>query len=275
LPELAERINERFRDRKVGISVPSMRVDKMLAHIPWMVNQVRKSGLTMAVEAAEDDMRAAIKKLVTDGDLLAAVRQAYSAGWNSLKLYFMVGFPGERPKDIDGIHRLSVEVSEAARAVKGRPAQVNASVGWLVPKPHTPFQWAAQPRAAYFHEARMRLRSLERSKRSAVRIKLHNVERSVLECVFSVGDRRLGATIEAAWRAGARFDGWDECFSADVWRRAFDATGIDPDFYAHREKSPDEILAWSHLRSGNADPYLRQHYDDAFVQIGAPQPVAV
>jgi len=273
LPELAHKINDRFASRHVGISVPSMRVDKALAHIPWMVNLVRKSGLTMAVEAAEDDMRAAIRKLVSDGNLLDAVQQAYKAGWKSLKLYYMVGFPGERARDIDGIYRLSREVSDAAKPIRGMPAQVNAAVGWLVPKPHTPFQWAAQPRAEYFHDARRRLRSLQKEKRGAVRIKTHNVERSILECVFSVGDRRLGPTIEAAWRAGARFDGWDECFDQRIWDQAFEQTGIDPDFYAHREKARDEVLPWSHLRSGNADPYLRRQYDDTFVQIQIPQPV--
>lgn len=275
LPELARRINARFADRKVGISMPSMRVDKMLAHIPWMANQVRKSGLTLAVEAARDDMRAAIRKLVSDGNLLDAVRQAYQAGWNSLKLYFMVGFPGERPEDIDGILDLANKVSRAAIPIRRRPAAVNAAVGWLVPKPHTPFQWAAQPRAEYFHQARIRLRQLARSQRGAVRLKMHNVERSILECVFSVGDRRLGTVIETAWKNGARFDGWDECFDHRIWQAAFEQTGIDPDFYAHREKSPDEVLPWFHLRSGNDNPYLRAQYDDTFVQINAPAPLPV
>jgi len=273
LPELATRINRQFGERNVGISVPSMRVDKMLAHIPWMVNQVRKSGLTMAVEAAEDDMRAAIRKVVSDGNLIDAVQQAYRAGWKSLKLYFMVGFPGERPKDIDGIFHLARKVSQAAVPIRPCPAAINAAVGWLVPKPHTPFQWAAQPRAEYFHEARIRLRELSKSVRSAVRIKTHNVERSILECVFSVGDRRLGDAIESAWRKGARFDGWDEKFDYRIWRDAFEKTGIDPDFYAHREKSADEFLPWFHLRGGNDNPYLREQYDDTFVQINTPAPL--
>jgi radical SAM family uncharacterized protein len=272
LPELSEQINTRFEGRHVGISLPSMRVDKMLAHVPWMANAVRKSGLTIAVEAANDDMRAAIRKVVTDGNLLDGVRQAYAAGWKSMKLYFMAGFPGERSEDIDGIFEISRKVSEARRSIAGHPAQVNAAVGWLVPKAHTPFQWAAQPPAEYFHEVRRRLRSLAGAKRSCVKVKMHNVERSVLEAVFARGDRRLGRVIEHAWRNGARFDGWDECFNAQVWDRAFAAIGLDPAWYANRERDYNEVLPWAHLAGGNSAEYLQRQYDDTFVQIDVPRP---
>jgi radical SAM family uncharacterized protein len=272
LPELSEQINTRFEGRHVGISLPSMRVDKMLAHVPWMANAVRKSGLTIAVEAANDDMRAAIRKVVTDGNLLDGVRQAYAAGWKSMKLYFMAGFPGERSEDIDGIFEISRKVSEARRPIAGHPAQVNAAVGWLVPKAHTPFQWAAQPPAEYFHEVRRRLRSLAGAKRSCVKVKMHNVERSVLEAVFARGDRRLGRVVEHAWRNGARFDGWDECFNARVWDRAFAAIGLDPAWYANRERDYHEVLPWAHLAGGNSAEYLQRQYDDTFVQIDVPRP---
>jgi len=274
LPELAQRINAQFAQRHVSMSVPSMRVDKMLAHIPWMVNSIRKSGLTIAVEAANDDMREAIRKVVTDGNLLDGVRQAYAAGWKSVKLYFMAGFPGERPADIDGIWDISRKVSEARREFSGCPAQVNASVGWLVPKAHTPFQWAAQPRAEYFREVRRRLRELAGARKTAVKIKMHNVERSILEGVFARGDRRLGPAIEHAWRAGARFDGWDECFDARLWDRAFSECGIDPDWYAHRERDYAEVLPWAHLAGGNSEAYLQKQYDDVFVHIDVARPVA-
>lgn len=286
LRELADRANERFAARRVNISIPSLRVDKMLQNIPWMVNSVRKSGLTMAVEAANDDMRAAIRKHVTDGDLLEGVKQAYAAGWRGVKLYFMAGFPGERPEDIDGIVHLSRKVSDARRELGKGPANVNASVGWLVPKPYTPLQWAAQPRAEYFYEARRRMAGLlnaatkrrsdeatkGKKRKGAVRIKTHNVERSILEAVFARGDRRLADAVEHAYRAGARFDGWDECFKNEVWQRAFEATNVDPDFYAHRERSPSEVFPWSHLHGGAGDEYLARQYDDVFTQIGVLRP---
>lgn len=272
LPELADRINERFAERRVSISIPSLRVDKMLRDIPFMVSAVRKSGLTIAAEAALPDMRAAIRKKVADGDLLEGVKAAYRAGWRSVKLYFLTGLPAERPEDIDGIWDLADRVSRARREVSGHVATVNASVGWLVPKPHTPLQWAPQPPAEYFHEVRRRLRSLAKKSRSAVRIKTHNVERSVLEAVFSRGDRRLAPVIEAAWRAGARFDGWDESFDPRIWREAFDQTGLDPAFYAQRARSRTELLPWSHLASGGTADYLARQYDDIFARLNRPPP---
>jgi len=287
LRELTDRANERFAPRKVNISIPSLRVDKMLQNIPFMVNSVRKGGLTIAVEAANDDMRAAIRKLVTDGNLLDGVKEAYKAGWRSLKLYFMSGFPGEREDDIDGIVDLSRKVSEARRELGKGPGRVNASVGWLVPKPHTPLQWAAQPTAEYFHDVRRRLHGRLRSSTGGhrgrkgggrgkrpgpIKITTHSVERSILEAVFARGDRKLADSIEYAFRAGARFDGWDECFDANIWNTAFDATGIDPAWYAHRERPYDEVFPWSHLQSGAPTDYLSRQYDDVFTQLKVSRP---
>lgn len=271
LHELAQRLNERFKDRHVNLSVPSLRVDQMLGNIPWMVSSVRKSGLTIAAEAASDDMRAAIRKKVTDGNLLDGVRQAYAAGWNAVKLYFMCGFPGEEEGDIAGIFDLAREVSLAKCGVRGGPASVNASVGWLVPKPHTPFQWCAQRTAEYFHEARRLLKRITEKRRSAVHIKTHRIERSILEGVFSRGDRRLAPAIEAAYRLGARMDGWDETFDYSIWVRAFEQTGIDPAFYAHRERSYAEILPWDHIASGPPREHLQRHYDDFFARLNMPK----
>ncbi|GIK15134.1 MAG: B12-binding domain-containing radical SAM protein [Planctomycetota bacterium] len=273
LRELAERANRQFASRRVNISVPSLRVDKMLANIPWMVNTVRKGGLTIAVEAARDDMREAIRKKVTDGNLLDGVREAYKAGWRSVKLYFMSGFPGERPEDIDGIWELSRQVSEARKAVAGHPASVKASVGWLVPKPYTPFQWAAQPRAEYFAGVRQRFVELMRNQRRVpVKVQMHGIERSILEGVFARGDRRLAPVIERAWRLGARLDGWDECFNPAIWKQAFEEEGIDPDWYAHRERGATEVFPWAHLHGGPPEEYLQNQYDDVFVKIATPKP---
>ncbi len=162
LRELSDRLNDRFAPRMVNLSFPSLRVDRMLQNIPWMARSVRKGGITMAVEAARDDMRAAIRKKVTDGNLLEGVREVYRAGWNRVKLYFMSGFPGERPTDIDGIWEIANAVSLERQKLGKPPADVNASVGWLVPKPFTPLQWMAQPPLEYFLSVRERLRRLSR-----------------------------------------------------------------------------------------------------------------
>ena len=267
--ELAERANRRFAPHHVNISLPSLRVDKMLSEIPWMASSVRKSGLTIAAEVANDELRAAIRKKVTDGNLLDGVRQAYEAGWRSVKLYFICGFPGEKPSDIEGIVQLCRRVSDARRELGKGPAAVKASVAWLVPKPFTPLQWAAQPTAEYFHDVNAQLRSLLRRKKGGIKIRTHNIERSVLEAVFSRGDRRLADVIEHAYRNGARFDGWDECFNPTRWSRAFEAVGIDPAFYANRQRDADEIFPWSHIVGGPSRDYLRRQYDDFLTRIGA------
>ena len=267
LRELAERVNERFAPRKVNISLPSLRVDRMLQNIPWMANSVRKGGLTIAVEAASDDMRAAIRKKVSDGNLLDGVRAAYQAGWNRVKLYFMAGYPGEREEDIRGIWELSRAVSAERRKLGKGAARVTAAVGWLVPKPFTPLQWMAQPRVEYFHEVQRELVGAARRKRSAVHLQFHKPERSVLEAVFARGDRRLGPVIYEAWRRGARFDAWDETFDNRIWLKAYQATGIDPDFYAHRERSFAELLPWDHIGLHLKRSYLERSYTDVLRQI--------
>jgi radical SAM family uncharacterized protein len=224
LRELADRLNERFAPRMVGLSFPSLRIDKMLRDIPWMSSQVRKGGITIAVEAARDDLRQAIRKKVTDGELMEGVREAYKAGWRRVKLYFMAGFPGERDEDVAGIWELSLAVSRERQKLGQAPAAVTASVGWLVPKPFTPLQWAAQPKKEYFLDVRRRLLDLKRSRRSAVKIQMPRVETSILEAVMARGDRRLGPVIHEAWRRGARFDGWTECFDDAIWQASYEAT---------------------------------------------------
>jgi hypothetical protein len=140
-----------------------------------------------------------------------------------------------------------------------------------VPKPFTPFQWAAQQTAEYFEEARRILARTAGPRRSAVTIKAHSPHRSILEGVFARGDRRLAPAIEAAYRLGARMDGWDEAFDFSIWQRAFEQTGIDPAFYAHRERSYAEVLPWDHISSGPARDYLERQYDDVFVKLNTPR----
>jgi radical SAM superfamily enzyme YgiQ (UPF0313 family) len=317
LRELADKANAAFGPRMVNLSFPSLRVDKMLANIPWMGNAVRKGSLTVAVEAANDDMRKAIRKKVTDGNLLEGVRQAYQAGWNRVKLYFMAGFPGERPEDIDGIWRLANAVAQERRSIGKGPAAVTASVGWLVPKPFTPLQWMAQPPAEYFVEVREHLRALQRGgadraarrsgnsvrephaatdgaastrralsgpagyaaapirgRKSTVKITTPEVEASILEGVMARGDRKLCRVIHEAWKRGARLDGWTECFRNDIWREAFQACGIDPAWYAHRERTLDELLPWDHIGLRMSRDFLERGYDDMFKQVGAARPTA-
>jgi radical SAM family uncharacterized protein len=268
--ELARRLNERFAPRMVNISFPSLRVDRMLRHLPELGRSVRKGGLTIAVEAASDVLRRALRKKVADVDLLEGVRAAFEAGWKHVKLYFMAGFPGERLDDIDGIVDLCQAVSAERRKLGKPPAAVTASVAWLVPKPFTPLQWMAQPQAEYFQEVRQRLLRRAGARRAAVRFTMQPPERSILEGVLARGDRRLGATIHEAWRRGARLDAWTEHFRYERWLAAFSATGTTPDFYAHRERTFGERLPWAHIGLHLPQRYLQDSYLDILAMAARP-----
>jgi len=252
LAELVKKIYQRFENRHVGISLPSLRVDRQLRDVPAQVTGTRREGLTIAVEAASDRLRKAIGKRVTDSDLLATIQSAYQAGWQKVKLYFMVGFPGETDDDIMGIVDLAAQISRLRRESHSHPATVNAAVSWLVPKPHTPFGWVAQQKLEYFQSAKANLIRAKRAiKGASVQLKFHHMERSILEAVFARGDRRLSSVIETAYRNGACFDSWNECFDYDCYLAAFKQHNIDPACYAHRRRSQTEPLPWDHLAGDN------------------------
>ncbi|MBK9120875.1 MAG: TIGR03960 family B12-binding radical SAM protein [Phycisphaerales bacterium] len=258
LVRLAEALNARFAGRMVNLSFPSLRVDQTLALIPALGSSVRRGALTLAVEAAAPELRAALRKEVAKHDLLAGVRAAYAAGWNRIKLYFMAGFPGERPEDLDGIFDLSYAVSYARREVGKPPAAVTSAVGWLVPKPFTPLQWAPQPPREYFFTVIKRVRERAQQRRSAVRLRFAEVDQAVLEGVLARGDRRLGAAVAGAWRRGARLEGWRENFDLSRWRAAWQEAGLDPVFYAERERGAHELLPWAHI-GNRLGPELLAH----------------
>ncbi len=259
LPDLLERLNERFAERHVNVAVPSLRVDRILRDLPGLIHTVRKPSLTFAPEAATDRLRRAIGKNITNEALFDGLRAAYQAGWRSAKLYFLCGLPGETESDIEQIWHLAVRAAQLRREVCGSPAAINVTVSWLVPKPHTPFQWAPQPRPAYFAWVRQTLKQQARHNRAPVRLKFHHLQRSILEAVLARGDRRLAPVIELAWQLGARFDAWDEYFSLQAWKQAFRQVGADPDFYAHRPRDYDEVLPWAHLEAGLPPDRLHHH----------------
>lgn len=260
LEELATELNRRFRDRKVSLSLPSLRVGEQLKILPSLLSDVRKSGMTLAPEVATDRLRSVIDKRIKNEDLFNGVREAYRHGWDLVKLYFMCGLPTETDADIDGIADLAREVSRVRKEIGKPPARVNVTVSPFVPKGHIPFQWAPMRDTAYFARARARL--VARAKGS-VRIKFHGPERAFVEGVIARGDRRVGAAILAAWRRGARFDSWDEHFKKDAWDAAFAETGIDPAFYLFRERAKGERLPWQHIDIGRRPDFLRLEYEKA------------
>lgn len=263
LDELLDKLRAYFEPLHVGVSVPSLKVQKQLELLPKMVASVRKSGLTIAVEAASETLRQVINKPISNEDLFAALRAAYAAGFQKVKLYFMVGFPGETEADIAAIVDLSYEIARLRKEIDGRLASVNAAVSWLVPKPHTPFGWLGQKDRAYFENARDIILARKRQLNiRAVQFKFHEIERSVLESAIGRGDRRLGPVIEWAWRDGATFDLWNETFDFSRWERAFEAFGMNLYDAAQKTFTPGEVVPWSHL-GGPKEEYLLGHYGEA------------
>jgi radical SAM family uncharacterized protein len=263
LEELVARLHEYFRDKHVGLSLPSLRVDRQLKLIPLLVAPVRKSGLTIAVEAAGEKLRQIINKPLKDQDLSAAVEAAYRAGWKKLKLYFMVGLPGETQQDIMQIAHLSSQLAQLRKKVDGKTAQINITISWFVPKPHTPFGWLPQKPKEYFKQAKQLILNEKRKLHAkSLQFKFHDINRSVLESAIGRGDRHLCSVIESVWQAGARFDLWDERFDYEIWKKGFGSFGINIDAAAQMQFAADDNLPWEHL-GGPDKKSLLGHLDKA------------
>ena len=243
-----------FDPLQVNISLPSLRVNKELKVLPSVLNSVRKSGLTLAPEAATEALRLRINKNITDEDLLAGVRDAYTAGWDTVKLYFMVGLPGETDDDVDAIAKLARKVSLVRKDMGKSPGKVNVSAAPFVPKPHTPFQWEAMATVDVLRMRQAKLRSDIRG--GPIKLKAHRVDRSFLEGVFARGDRTLGIAIFEAYRRGCTMDAWEEHFNIDVWQQVLADCHIDGAFYANRERPEYEVLPWDHIDPGVSREFL-------------------
>jgi radical SAM family uncharacterized protein len=240
--DLVRTLDERFRERRVNISLPSLRVGPDLEKLPELTSSVRKAGLTMAPEVATDRLREVIRKPIKNEHLLAGCAAAYRAGYRLVKFYFLIGAPTERDEDLRGIVELIDEASRLRKSIAGGRAQINASISSHIPKPHTPFQWEAMDDRDTLRRKQAYVRSLRRS--GSLKLKFHDVDVSYLEAVFSRGDRRLADALLKAREAGLRMDAWGESFDMRAWDEVFQDTGVDPDWYALRKRASDEILPW-------------------------------
>lgn len=249
---LLKGLMDRYRQERVALSLPSLRVGSLTEELMEEVRKVRKTGFTLAPEAGSERLRQVINKGITEEDLLETARGAFGLGWRVIKLYFMMGLPTETKEDLAAIVDLAARVKRAGKGTQGG-ADVNVSVSTFVPKPHTPFQWDAQIGIEETLARQAYLRDGLRSKK--LRLKWHEAQMSFVEGVFARGDRRLGKALERAVELGCRFDGWREHFRFDLWQQAFAESGIDPQWYL-RERSEDEILPWSHIDCGFADNFL-------------------
>jgi radical SAM family uncharacterized protein len=259
--ELMTRLSARFKQRRVSVSLPSLRVDEKLPELPPLMTSVRKGGFTLAPEGGSEEFRRIIRKPIRDEDLFNTVRAAYREGWNHVKLYFMIGFPMERASDLDAIVETARHCSRLGKEVRGHAADVNVTISPLIPKPHTPFQFCGQQSLEYVQEAERRLAS--RARGSRVRLKAHDARKSYVEGVLARGDRRVGAALVEARKLGARYDEWNEFFDFDRWKTAFEQAGVDPEFYARREIGGSEVLPWDHLDVGRSKESLWTDYQAA------------
>lgn len=261
-PLLRELMN-RFAGLKISVSLPSTRVDALSPHILEEIRRVRKTGFTLAPEAGSQRLRDVIQKEYKEEELLEAARLLFGLGWKSVKLYFMLGLPTETEEDLLGIVQLCRKVAAVGR---GR-CQVTASVSTFVPKPHTPFQWAAQ---LSLEETEARQQLLRRElRRHGIQFKWHDARLSFLEGVFARGDRRLGEVLRTAYQLGCRFDGWTDHCRLDLWQQAFAGCGIDPMFYLRR-RLLDEVLPWDHLDSGVSKKWLQRELAKALAGTTTP-----
>ncbi len=259
LREIMEAFDRTFSDRKISVALPSLRVDKDLAWLPGALRKVRKSTLTMAPEAATDRLRRVINKNISTEDLLRGAEEAWRLGWRGLKLYFMIGLPGETDEDLRAIADLAARVSRLRRKSLGGAGPVNVTISTFVPRPWTPFQWAemiAPP------EVRRRQEVILGALRArSVRLKFHKAERSFLEAVLGRGDRRVARALRRARVLGARMDGWADSFRWDTWLRAFEETGVDPAAQGLRPRDPAEPLPWDHLTCGVRKEWLLAEWE--------------
>ncbi len=258
LEELMEKLLDWTEDYKVNIALPSLRVDNFSEKLMGYLKKVRRSGLTFAPEAGTQRLRDAINKNVTEEELMNTARQAFSGGWTSVKLYFMLGLPTETYDDVAGIAELAQKVVNEfyknPDKPKGKGVQVGISVASFVPKPFTPFQWEAQDTMEELINKQNHLLSSVKTKK--ISVSYHKVNISFLEGVFARGDRRLADVIEYAWRNGCKFDAWDDNFLFDTWLEAFEKCSVDPLFYTSRKRDYEEILPWDHLDYGIRKQFL-------------------
>ncbi len=264
LTPLLTGLMDRLAPQRVAISLPSLRADTLTPEMMAQIKRVRRTGLTLAPEAASERLRQVINKNLTEERIMASAHQAFAAGWQLLKLYFMIGLPKETKADLEAIPALARQILKAAP--QGHP-RLNISLSTFIPKPHTPFQWEGQEDLAAgrsrLHEVKDRLRQRN------IQTKWNGAASNWLEGVFSRGDRRLAPVLMAAHRLGCRLDAWSDHLSLDTWRQAFKEAGVDPDFYL-RARSADEVLPWDHLDCGVSREFLAAERARAYQGLQTP-----
>ncbi len=272
LMPLVKELSRTYEEKNVGISLPSLRLDSFIVDVLKEIEKVRKSGLTFAPEAGSQRMRDVINKNVTEEDLMRVVNSVFMEGWSRIKLYFMIGLPGETMEDVLGIAHLAYKVKDAffnrpKEEIQGN-FRVTASASCFVPKGFTPFQWVGQDSIDEFFEKIQAVKGAVRDPK--VKFQYHEPYVSRMEAVLARGDRRIGKLLLRAYENGQIFDGWSEFFRYDVWVKSMEEAGIDGDFYANRQRDFDEVLPWDFIDIGVKKAYLKREYEKSMKALRTP-----
>ena len=261
---LIKSLMDNYSERKVAVSLPSLRIDSFDPKWSEQIKKVRKTGFTLAPEAGSTSLRRVINKGLTHEEIVSTSRSVYAAGWNLIKLYFMIGLPTETDDDILSIIDLAKEICSYA-GKKSTQAKLNISVAAFVPKTHTPFMWSPQ---ITIEEAQRKLNMITQGLREYkhIKVKWNQPEISWLEGIFARGDRRLSSVIVTAWNNGARFDSWSDQLKLDIWHKAFEEHDINTDSVLYRERSLDEILPWDHIDCGVTKKFFQKEYKNALIK---------
>lgn len=254
IEELMIDLNARFEERRVGLSLPSLRVDDRLKSLPELAGMVRKSGLTLAPEVATDSLRRRINKNITNHDLLEGVVRAYDQGWTTVKLYFMIGLPGETEDDVLAIGRLARRIASLRGTTRRGATRVNVSISTFIPKPHTPFQWSAMARPEEVAEKRRLL--LRMKLPSRIRLKFHDRRMTLVEAMLARGGRNMFAALCEARARHCSFDAWTERIDIEGWQQALTLSGVNPEIELYRERAGGESLPWDHIVPGPSKEFL-------------------
>ena len=267
---------DEYKGKGVNISLPSLRIDAFSLDVMSKVQDIRKSSLTFAPEAGSQRLRDVINKGLTEEIILKGATEAFHGGWNRVKLYFMLGLPTETVEDMEGIALLSEKVAEAYYEIpkdqRNGKVQVVASSSFFVPKPFTPFQWARMCTKEEFLQRAYLVKDKFRQmlNQKSLKYNYHEADLTVLEGVLARGDRKVAALVEEAYRRGAIYDSWSEHFNNQIWMDAFEAVGLDIDFYTTRERSLDEVFPWDFIDAGVSKEFLKKEWKNAIGETVTP-----